>query len=406
MTPSKKVHRPCPICCNEVCEVLHNQRFKLPKDKQFLPKTYDVVACLKCGFVYADTEASQQDYNRYYVEFSKYEANINAPGSGTTRWDAQRLKRTADDINMFLPDKNAAILDIGSGKGGLLAALKNKNYYNLTALDPCVECVLYINEKYGIQAIADEVFSLNLNLNDNNSLREKFDFIILSHVIEHLCDLQVMIKNIFLLVKKGGVVYVEVPDASRYSDYYISPYHYFDIEHINHFDEHSLQNLFIQNCFEQVFCGKKEISVSDKYKYPAIYGLYRKVDVNIIPHAIIPNFKVRDEIIRYVNCSHMEDQYPELDELVISQESIIVWGIGSFTLRMLENTPLGKCNIFAFIDNDAKKQGLKLMDVRICSPDILNQNKMPVVVSSALFSDEIVSELKQMGISGKIIVIK
>ena len=399
----KNVLRPCPICSNGVGEVLHNQRFRLPEKHHFLPEAYDIVVCLKCGFVYADTSASQEDYNRYYLDFSKYEDKVTAVGGGVTSWDASRLERTASDIAKFLLDKSAAICDIGCANGGLLAALKNKNYYNLTGLDPSPACVSHTHKEYGIRAIVGGLSTLN---SVDGSLREQFDCIILSHVLEHVCDLQTAIKNLFLSIKNGGLLYIEVPDASRYSDYYIVPYYYFDGEHVNHFDEHSLQNLTSQNGFEQVFHAKKEIPVSEKKGYPAVYGFYRKVGRNSSTQTIIPDFKVRDNVIKHIERSRMADRWPELDELVCSQEEIIVWGAGFFTLRLLGNTPLSKCNIIAFLDNDFKKQGLKLKNVTVYPPAVLREHKAPIIIASALFSDEIIKQIKEMGINNKIIVMK
>jgi 2-polyprenyl-3-methyl-5-hydroxy-6-metoxy-1,4-benzoquinol methylase len=78
-------------------------------------------------------------------------------------------------------------------------------------------------------------------------LQESFGCAILTGVIEHIYDVQKAIKNISNLLKAGGILYLEAPDASRYIDYYIVPYYYFDSEHINHFDMHSLRNLLIAN---------------------------------------------------------------------------------------------------------------------------------------------------------------
>ncbi len=402
----KKLDRICPICSHGFGEILHNQRFVLPEKQQFLPESYDIVACLKCGFVYDDTTASQGDYDRFYQEFSKYEGDDNASGGGSTQWDAKRLERTACDIAAFLPNKDIEILDIGCAKGGLLALLENKEYHRLTGLDLSPLCILYIQKNYGIQTIAGGLFTLDINSIENGSLREKFDLVILSHVVEHVRDLQLMMKNVFHLVKMGGLLYIEVPDASSYSDYFISPYHYFDREHINHFDEHSLQNLTKQNGFERVFLSKKEIPISESNVYPAIYVFYKKVGINKKTPTIIPDYKVRNNTIKYIEKSHQADRWPELDELVISQEDVIVWGVGSFTMRLLENTPLGKCNIVAFIDNDLKKQGSKVKNAIVYSPAILKEHKGPVIVSSAIFNDEIVKEIKKMDINNKIIIIK
>lgn len=400
----KNLIRPCQICSNKVGEVLHNQRFSMPEEQQFLPDAYDIVVCLKCGFIYADTQASQEDYDHYYQDFSKYEDKAVACGSCTTPWDAKRLKETANDIARFLPEKSDLILDIGCANGGLLAALRNKNYQNLTGLDISSACVSYIKKEYGIQAIEGGLF--NLNLTDRGSFREKFNCVILSHVLEHMRDLQTTIKRLYLLIKMGGLLYIEVPDTSRYCDYNMVPYYYFDQEHINHFDEHSLDNLLIQNGFKQVFLNKKDVPFSEYKLYPVVSGFYRKVGSDICTKTIIPDFKGRDNVIKYIEKSRQASRWPELDELAISQEEIVVWGAGSFTFRLIDSTPLGKCNITAFIDKDIKKQGLKLKNATIYPPTILKEYKGTVIVSSALFSDEIIKELKDMSISNRIVIMK
>ena len=68
----KKLSRHCPICSSKTAKVLHHQSFETP-DNFPLPSEYDVVRC-ECGFVFADVEATQEDYSNYYRELAKYEA--------------------------------------------------------------------------------------------------------------------------------------------------------------------------------------------------------------------------------------------------------------------------------------------------------------------------------------------
>ncbi len=70
----KKLIRRCPICNNEYGEVYKTIKMKLPQDVR-LPDEYDVVTCEKCGFAYADVDATQDTYNTYYVY------------SGSNKWD-------------------------------------------------------------------------------------------------------------------------------------------------------------------------------------------------------------------------------------------------------------------------------------------------------------------------------
>jgi SAM-dependent methyltransferase len=391
----KSVIRKCPVCLKGKGIILHTQEFVLPENYP-LPNAYDIVECQSCGFVYADTTASQADYNLFYANLSKYEDKSVATGGGDNLYDAHRLEQTASDIRKVLPDKNASVLDIGCGNGGLLLALKHSGYNNVTGLDPSRKCVATVRGQ-GINALAGDIFSADFDA--------QFDCIILSHVLEHIYDLRGAVRRLTSWLRVDGISYVEVPDASRYSDYYVVPYYYFDIEHINHFDEHSMNNLILSSDhFIPVVSSAKEITVSNGNIYPVFFAIYRKKDDRTAD--IVPSFIVGESVKRYLKMSDAHGRWPELNELSEDQKEVIVWGAGSFTQRLLNNTALSRCNIVAFVDNDSKKQGLTINNVKIHSPSILRIHKGPIIVCSAFHSDEILHEIEEMGIINPVIVIR
>jgi 2-polyprenyl-3-methyl-5-hydroxy-6-metoxy-1,4-benzoquinol methylase len=228
----KNTLRHCPICGEEKGEILHTQNFVLP-DGHPLAEGYDVVCCDRCGFVYADTTVSQKDYDIFYAKLSKYEDNKTSTGGADSPYDAQRLRKTAECIAEFLPDKNLRILDIGCANGGLLGYLKELGYPNLCGIDPSSACVENIQRNYGIEASIGSLFQLPQNIG-------KFDVIILSHVLEHIQDIQSAIRSIEQLLNLEGYVYIEVPNASEYIHHLYAPLQDFNTEHINHFSEHYL----------------------------------------------------------------------------------------------------------------------------------------------------------------------
>jgi ubiquinone/menaquinone biosynthesis C-methylase UbiE len=394
----KPLLRCCPICSNDEGEVLHTQSFSLPNEHP-LPESYDVVVCSKCGFAFADSSGHQKDYDLFYKDFSKYEYS-KMEGEGLIN-DNKKLERTADDISSFIEDKSANILDVGCAEGDLLLKLKNRGYNNLNGLDPSSSCISYINNEHKIDAHVGGLFE-NLTSVFN---KKEFDFVILTHVFEHIYDLSTAIQNIYSVLKDDGILYLEVPDASRYLEYYIVPFYYFDIEHINHFDEHSLTNLTSMNGFERISIEKKEFNVSEQNLYPAVYGLFRKVDKkNSLK--ICPNFGCKKQIKEYIKKSQKSNVFPEIDSLVDSNEEIVVWGAGSYTTRLLENTQLDKCNIIAFVDSDFNKHGSKIKNIKIYPPSIIKKCSKLIVISSAIYSNDITKQIKKMGLKNDIIIIK
>ncbi len=400
----KVANRICPVCSNSKVEILYNQQFVVPEGYH-LPVSFDVVYCDHCGFVYSDTTAAQKDYNLYYEALSKYEDESITIGSGgcTRIQDIQRYERITACIKRYI-NKQQSVIDIGCANGGLLRMLKDSEYENLTGMDLAQRCLDNVNS-YGIRTQKGSIVSEDLS--EDKALKEQFDCIILSHIMEHICDLKTALKNIFQWLKPNGYVYIEVPDASRYVDFYIAPYHYFDCEHINHFDENSLRNLFGENGFKLVFSERNSIAMSDTARYPVVCMVFRKLtDLQIDKKPLSVNSAMRDNIRQYILKSRKEDSYQVIGRYVQSQEPIVVWGVGSFLQRLLATSKLSECNIIAFVDSDINKQGKKINGVSIIAPAMLKSINAAVLICSVLYTDEILGQIYDMALDIETVVLK
>ena len=396
----KNLNRICPVCHCKTGNVLHTQKFAL-SDNHILPKVYDVVACSVCGFVFADTTAGQVQYDVFYRDFSKYEDLTISSGGGLCEWDKNRLSEAAKWIDNAIDNKSASILDIGCANGGLLNEMRKLSYDNLTCIDPSPSCVIYVSN-IGIECFNGSLFNYAALPAD-----KKYDCIFLSHVLEHVYDLDRAIVAVTKILNPHGFLYIEVPDASRYSEYYIAPFSYFDIEHINHFDESSLLNLFRNEGYIATKLVKKVIQVSSTNQYPAIGLLLRISAKDIItrPNKILNDSACKD-IKAYISMSLENDYHDQIDALANSNEAIIIWGAGSYTLRLLETTLLGKCVINAFVDSDKSKQGQDMYGKPIVSPESLVNipTLCPIVVCSALYSTDILHQIYSMNIQNRVLI--
>lgn len=393
----KTMIRKCPVCDNICGELLYHQSFILP-DKHPLNNVLDIVSCNNCGCVYNDTISSQEEYNWFYKEYSKYEDDNISSGAGIMGYDKLRMEGVAECISKYASDKNVEILDIGTGNGGLLKILQAKGYTNLTGIDPSQTCVNNLIKK-GINGIKGDVFSDELSVNNR-----KYDIVILSHVLEHIRDIGLAIKNIINLIKLNGILYIEVPDASRYKDYFITPYHYFDIEHINHFDRHSLCNLLKRYGIKLLECKEYEIQVSEFNYYPSVYVLGRK-ESSDESLQVSKSTTCRKNTEEYIRLSEVNEKYEELQQLVLTQEPVVIWGAGSYTMRMLSNTSLGQCNIKLFVDINANKQKEKINGIQVMHPGELIHISDTIIVASALYKEEIKASIKEMKLPNKVITL-
>lgn len=395
----KHLFRPCPICNNQEGEILHKQVFTLPSNSP-LPNEYEIVSCLNCGFVFADTSVDQTIYNNYYTLLSKYEDIEISSGGGIGSYDHLRLELTAATIHRILPDHSANILDMGCANGGLLYALKQLGYKNIMGIDPSKSCNNHVNN-LGILCIEGDIFSASFS-----QLSKTFDCIILTHVLEHIYDLSTAIINLSSKLNENGILFVEVPDASRYSDYYIVPYYYIDCEHINHFDQNSISNLICSKGFTRLETRNIEFKVNDTNSYPAVYSIFQKTN-QLISKVFNISDDAKESFLKFVEQSINNNENDKIiQKLVENQDPIIIWGVGQYTMRLLANSALSKCNIKGFIDSDSNKQGKKILNHHIFHPDFLENKNISVVICSALHYSEIIKRIEKMNAQIKVFIMK
>lgn len=390
MKPSN-LKRKCPICDSVTGHILNTQKFIL-SDNHPLKNGYDVVSCVSCGFVYADTDAVQEDYDRFYNDFSKYEEGANVIGSGTSYFDNIRLRETAQYLFKMVGTEKK-IIDVGSAKGGLLREFQKNGYQNLYAYDPSGYCVDSIKKEMGIEAIKGSIFNIRENFGENKT----FDFVILTHVLEHLFDIPSAFKQIHYLLDKGSDLYIEVPDATQYEKYFVNPFHFFDTEHINHFSLHYLKMLADQYGFIIIDEGEKEIPLSDNTIYPAIYVLLKKK--KNIQKAHSTKIKYDDSLTanikKYITKSHETLNLELIERISTDPREFIFWGVGNTTLRLLASTNLKNARIKFFVDNNPKTQSTKVMGKGVYPPTELKDHREPIVIFTKIYKNEIAKQIRE-----------
>ncbi|HIE88244.1 MAG TPA: class I SAM-dependent methyltransferase [Gammaproteobacteria bacterium] len=370
-------HRKCGVCSGTEGTVLHNMKFKL-LERVDLPDNYNIVVCPSCGFVFGDTSASQEQYNSFYRDHNIYEN----PASFS---DQNKYEITFDYlIGYWTRDQH--ILDIGFANGELLKLFQADGYTNLYGLDPSAVCVQNLNEA-GITAYLGSLL--------DHSIDVKFDCIILSHVMEHILDIQPAMDQLFELLAEEGTLYLETPDLRQYQENSATPFSYIDIEHINHFTEHSLSNLMALRGYKIIDSGTKKWPIGNDRFYPATWTLGCK------PQTKDPG--IEDHTRAYIT-SGMEKHYEEINKLIESQEEIIVWGTGSLTQRMYSMANLSECNIRMYVDNNKQKVGTTFGGRQIGSPTEIDVD-CPILILSVYDSNTIVQQIHDMKLKNKTITL-
>jgi len=359
-----------------------------------LPESYNIVACSHCGFCYADTSATLSDYDTYYANYNNYSGQENN----------RLFERTFAPIREFIKNLplSVNILDIGFGKGELLLRLQELGYTSLTGLDPSQQRVDKLKE-HGICAYRKSVYDAP------DELKNSFDLVFLTSVVEHLLEPKAAINQACAYVKNGGYLIIDIPDYVMCDKVDLPIPNQFNQEHINYFSEDSFAAMLFGTKCRLLY--SKSIELKDETSQTSEYTrmfMIQKRDVTDIEDAeeLKRDNKTEAAIKRYLLQAEKKQEkiVAVINELCDSQTPLIIWGTGATTMSLLASTKLSQCNIVAFTDENPLKIGICINEKAIIAPQDLGHYPNAVIVISAMkYVDAIKTRIAALGFQNRII---
>jgi 2-polyprenyl-3-methyl-5-hydroxy-6-metoxy-1,4-benzoquinol methylase len=385
-------NRSCPICQSNSGSLIKKINFSLFEGHP-MQGGYDLVQCQNCSFIYADTKVTQVELDDYYSNLSKYESKEISTGGGYNEYDRNRLIDTAKYISSKFDDKELAIADVGCAIGGLLEQLRNEGFNNITGIDPSISCVNITKNEKGINCLHASLFELDDSFG-------KYNLVLLSHVWEHILDLDSALKSIEKILKPNGCIYVECPNALNYKNVIHAPYQEFNTEHINHFSPGLFYNFFGSRGYDLIDKGIRLMKIASNNDYDAVYSLFRKnldgskTDI-IFDQEILPAIKI------YLNESDRiyENIIDKIKIVAALNEDIVFLGIGQFAFKLLESVKeLGIKNKLILFDNNILNEG-KVINGLVVNPgknlvSNYKTKKFNIIITSLIYQNEIENNLK------------
>ena len=389
--------RLCAVCGGEDKRLLYQQRFS--SFSGGLLEGFDVVACVRCGFCFADYIPEQAAFDRYYSGMSKYE--YNDQGGSESSYDLARFQAVAAFLLPYFRSPDARVLEIGCATGRLLGLIKQAGYPNVLGVDPSPACARAATALYGVPAITG-------TLNSMDVLPRSQDFLILAGVLEHVRDLDSALRRLSQVLTDGGRLHIAVPDASRYAEGEDAPFQEFSVEHINFFGPHSLTNLLMGYGFRRIACDQRIMTANYRNTTPVILAVFEKISGDQTNGSWSPDITTSVGLERFIAKSVEADRqiHAAISLLADEQTPIMVWGTGAHTLRLLETSRLSEARITAFIDSNVRYQDKHLRGVPILAPDAMRGRSEPILISSRVYQHEIVNRIRnEMGMSNRLIVL-
>ncbi len=200
-----------------------------------------------------------------------------------------KIKQFEKNYWKFFPkNRDAAILDIGPGRGEMLTCLKNRGYNNIKAIDISSSIVTFCTQMgYECELVNNTTFYLKQH-------QQKYDLITLCDVLEHVPkgDVLELLHSVKEALTEDGVAIFQVPNMqSPHAHLY---FHY-DFTHEVGYTEHSLNQILKTAGFSNVeLYGFEYLNNSIKSKIHAVIrAIYwrvlfisRKINGNL-PHKIL-----------------------------------------------------------------------------------------------------------------------
>jgi 2-polyprenyl-3-methyl-5-hydroxy-6-metoxy-1,4-benzoquinol methylase len=227
----------CPLChSDEIGKYLHVADHFLTREK------FELVKCSQCGFLFTQDHPGPEEIERYYESADYISHNDSARSISASVYRIARefmLKRKRKMVCSASGLDIGSILDIGSGTGHFLSAMKNKGW-QAKGIEINDEAREFSITEFGLEVLSHgSIGSLP---------SESFDAITLWHVLEHFQDPFSHAAEIARMLKPGGACLIALPnsdsfDAKHYKEFWAA----YDVpRHLWHFTPATFK-LFVEN---------------------------------------------------------------------------------------------------------------------------------------------------------------
>lgn len=246
--------------------ILENQKNTSMEEKKFLTK--------------------EKRSDSYFSHFSR----INPGGYSDQAYHSAK-RYFQEDIKDLLPEnKDARIIEIGTGFGHLLRYLLEEGYKRVDALDLSPGLLEGVKERY-----ADRLE--NVILADAREYlpqhADKYDFIVLMDVIEHvtLAEARELLEAAYKSLKSGGMIVMRTPNMGNI----LGNYSLFqDITHEHGYTDWSIMHLLEQCGFDEVgtyqvqkFANRKRKRYAKINQY--IHNFLYRINDRVAPKTVTKN---------------------------------------------------------------------------------------------------------------------
>jgi SAM-dependent methyltransferase len=325
---------------------------------QVYPQKTEVFFCDNCGHLQTK---SIDNIDEYYDQNYQILIDTEEEDQLYKIVDGKKLFRVDHQVNVLLdklplPQK-AKVLDYGCAKAATLKKLSQIKPDIIPHVFDVSQMYIHFWNKFILPENCS-TYSLKSDWVEN------FDLITSFFALEHTEEPQLMLSNIFNLLKPGGYFYCIIPNTyTNIADFIV-------LDHVNHFSDLSLQYLLNVTGFETV-----EI---DQQIHDGAFVIVARKPAVIESSGLEKNSQLLTEIKSQVNnmveyWQNIVNQVRDFEKNTVGDNEAVIYGsgfYGSFIATCLSDIS----KIKFFLDQNPFQQGKALFDKPIISPQDLPDN--------------------------------
>ena len=230
------------------CLICGSEHFHTLMPHNIFVENGSIVQCGSCGFVWSRAQLENAELKSFYK--NKYR-NLKQERLtfGRFKNDVQRTISQASFYQLQSLSTQSPILEIGPGWGASPKYLYKEGFNNVTVVEPDerVKNLLPVSTK-----ILGDVHEASFS---------HFSLIIMSHVLEHIFNIESYLNELTRIAKKGACLFIEVPNCEN--EYVLSgsdqSYHYWFFTHESLVKFMELQGFKL---IKVVACGKDKFDTN------------------------------------------------------------------------------------------------------------------------------------------------
>ena len=224
----------------------------IPTTKEFGTALGDIVRCPRCTHMQLDRFPSDAELDAAY-EAAESDAYVEEE-AGQRHSFAAVLER----IERFTQERGA-LLDVGCWVGFLLAEARVRGWREAVGIEPSTFASAYARDRLGLDVRTEELFTADLP-------EGHFDVVVMGDVLEHLTRANAALDRVGELLRPGGLLALELPDAGSRVARLLGPRWWSVIPtHVHYFTRRSAETMLRRHGYEPVYVATDPKSFTVRY---------------------------------------------------------------------------------------------------------------------------------------------